>query len=768
MRYWIILSEFPPFFGGGIATYAREITAALRQNGHEVTVFIPGEPDQAEVRGSIQPDGTRVVRIALSKGDKLDHALSWWQLFSYRTCAHVVELIDGGERPDVIEVQDYGAPGYYLLKHRLLRPGPLRKIPIVMFCHSPVFEIAVADELPAYKFPTYGIGRTEKFCLMAVDKVICPSRFLANRLSRFRTDDISVIPLPYQMHEIIGAASEKTRPYELLYLGNAQYLKGILHLLEGIDLLWADGANARLRVVGADTLWQSRETYIKDHIRRHYASALESGLLVLDDAIGQHELATTYQSARVAVVPSLFDNFPYTCIEAMAHGVPVLGSREGGHAELLAAAHQEGQQFDVYDPRDIADVIGRTLACSPEQLRSAGSAGREAMAELCHPIRIVAKREELLSTVAPQESNRTTRSYPFVNDIERIEREGVPLSATSSLGQQEEAHLLTVVIPYFNLSETIDETIASIMASDYPSIEVVIVDDGSTAAHATEAIRRIEVTSHPFPLRVERIAHGGLANARNAGAKLARGDFLAFLDADDVVLPSFYSKAIDVLATFDNVSYVYSWVEYFEGSSGCLITFDTDLPYLLGSNMTCAAMLVIRTKDYLDFGLNSPEMKYGMEDYEAWIGLAAAGKLGVSLPEFLTRYRRRAGSLSMQFTPATISWLYERLPMLNREIFREWGDELAQLTYANGPGRLWNNFTVSHGEVGFAEGGAGYNFRVLTTSFSQGEQQELAVLLNDVTARRVIRAALAKRIHIPILAAVRFWARLVQGLKKRV
>jgi len=765
MRYWIILSEFSSF-GGGIATYAREITAALRQNGHEVTVFIPGEPDQAEVRGSIQPDGTNVVQIALSSGDKLDHALSWWQLFSYRTCAHVVELIERGERPDVIEVQDYGAPGYYLLKHRLLYPGPLRQIPVVMFCHSPVFEIAVANESPAYRFPTYGIGRTEKFCLMAVDKVICPSYFLAKRLSRFRSDDIPVIRLPYQMPEAIGSASNQTSPYELLYLGAAQYIKGVLHLLEGIDLLWAEGATARLRIVGADTLWPSRETYIKDHIRGRYALALKKGLLVLDDEIGWHELATTYQSARVAIVPSLFDNFPYTCIEAMAHGVPVLGSREGGHAELLSAARQDNHLFDIYNPKDIARLINRTLSCSAEQLRSAGAVGRKAVAELCDPAQIVAKREELFSTIA--RPSNSTRSYPFVNDIERIEREGIPLSSISIQQGQNEPGLLTVVIPYFNLDETIDETIASVMASDYRLIEVVIVDDGSTGVQAIETLRRIENTSYPFQLRVERIAHGGLANARNVGAKLARGDFLAFLDADDIVLPSFYSKAIGVLASFNNVSYVYSWAEYFEGSSGCLITFDTDLPYLLGANMICAAMLVIRTKDYLAFGMNSSSMKYGMEDYEAWIGLAAAGKLGVSLPELLLRYRRRPGSMSMQFTPATISWLYERIPMLNPEIFREWGDELAQLSYANGPGRLWNDFTVNHGEVGFAEGGAGYNFRVLSTSFSQREQKELAALLNDATARRVVRAVLATRIHVPVLAAVRFCARLVPHLKKRI
>ncbi len=761
LRYWMILSEFPPSFGGGIATYGREITAALRQSGHDVTVFIPGEPDQSEVFASIRPDGIKVVYVGLTRGDMLDHALSWWQLFSHRTCAHLVELIAAGERPDVIEVQDYGAPGYYLLKHRLLNGGTLGDIPVVMFCHSPMFEIAVADEVPAYKFPTYGVGRTEKFCLMAVDKVICPSQFLATRLARYRADEIAVVPLPYAIAGSGPIAQPNAPPYDLLYLGKTQYLKGIVHLLRGMEVLWREGSEARLRVVGADTVWQSRETSMKEYIRRHYAAQLESRLLVLDEAIGQHELATTYASARIALVPSLFDNFPYACVEAMAHGVPVLGSRTGGQAEMLAAADQQTHLFDIDNPRDVADVVGRTLSHAPTQISAAGTAGRVAIAELCRPARVVALREEILATFSRTGLRSPTRTYPFVNDVERMERRGVPLSSPSAIRATDGAALLSVVVPHFNLSATIEETIASIMASDYPAIEVIVIDDGSTEVAATKMLGRIEATAHRLPLRIERIANGGLANARNMGARLARGEYLAFLDADDVVRPTYYARAIDLLSRFENVSYAYSWLEYFGGSIGYWITFDTDLPYLLGSNMTCAT-LVIRTKDYLAHGLNAPIMKYGMEDYEAWISLAAAGKLGVAIPEFLTRYRLRAGSMSRQFTPSTVTWLYERLVELNCGTFEEWGDELAQLTYANGPGRLWNNFTVGQGEVGFVEGGAGYNFRVLSTSFTPSQQQELVGLLNDPTARRVARAVLGTRLHTPILAAFRFWARLAR------
>src|SRR5207237_4177688 len=93
--------------------------------------------------------------------------------------------------------------------------------------------------------------------------------------------------------------------------------------------------------------------------------------------------------------------------------------------------------------------------------------------------------------------------------------------------------LVSAVIPVFNRVRSIGAAIDSALAQDMKELEVLVVDDGST-----DATREV-VGGHPDP-RVRLIARerrGGAAAARNAGIAAAAGDYIAFLDSDDVWLP---------------------------------------------------------------------------------------------------------------------------------------------------------------------------------------------------------------------------------------
>jgi glycosyltransferase involved in cell wall biosynthesis len=91
--------------------------------------------------------------------------------------------------------------------------------------------------------------------------------------------------------------------------------------------------------------------------------------------------------------------------------------------------------------------------------------------------------------------------------------------------------MISVVIPTYNAGRWLAESLDSILAQSVPPGEVVVVDDGSTddSRDVLAAYRdRVEVVSGE---------HGGLAAARNLGLSVARGDWIAFQDADDVALP---------------------------------------------------------------------------------------------------------------------------------------------------------------------------------------------------------------------------------------
>src|SRR5262249_60557698 len=91
--------------------------------------------------------------------------------------------------------------------------------------------------------------------------------------------------------------------------------------------------------------------------------------------------------------------------------------------------------------------------------------------------------------------------------------------------------MISVVIPSYNAGRWLAESLDSILGQSLPPGEVIVVDDGSTDDSATVLA--------PYRGRVEVVSgeHGGLAAARNLGLRVARGDWIAFQDADDIALP---------------------------------------------------------------------------------------------------------------------------------------------------------------------------------------------------------------------------------------
>lgn len=108
--------------------------------------------------------------------------------------------------------------------------------------------------------------------------------------------------------------------------------------------------------------------------------------------------------------------------------------------------------------------------------------------------------------------------------------------------------LVSVVIPAYNVGPHIAEAIESVLAQDYPQVEIIVVDDGSKDDTA-------EVVASRYPqVTLIRKENGGAATARNAGIRTARGEFVAFLDADDIWLPGKLTAQVDYLRAHPDVA----------------------------------------------------------------------------------------------------------------------------------------------------------------------------------------------------------------------
>jgi glycosyltransferase involved in cell wall biosynthesis len=128
---------------------------------------------------------------------------------------------------------------------------------------------------------------------------------------------------------------------------------------------------------------------------------------------------------------------------------------------------------------------------------------------------------------------------------------------------------VSIVTPFLNARRFIQESIESVLAQTYDDWELLLVDDGSTDDSRSIALRYAE--AHPDKIRY--LAHDGRQNkgasaARNLGARHAKGEYLAFLDSDDIYLPEKLQQQVPLLDAHRDVALVYAATEYWSSWSG--------------------------------------------------------------------------------------------------------------------------------------------------------------------------------------------------------
>lgn len=104
--------------------------------------------------------------------------------------------------------------------------------------------------------------------------------------------------------------------------------------------------------------------------------------------------------------------------------------------------------------------------------------------------------------------------------------------------------LLSVIVPTYNVEAYLAEAVNSLVDQTYPNIEIIVVDDGSTDDSGVIADRLADDHANVQVIHQE---NGGLGHARNTGARAARGEYIAFVDSDDIVPPGAYKTMLGVV-----------------------------------------------------------------------------------------------------------------------------------------------------------------------------------------------------------------------------
>jgi len=228
--------------------------------------------------------------------------------------------------------------------------------------------------------------------------------------------------------------------------------------------------------------------------------------------------------------------------------------------------------------------------------------------------------------------------------------------------------LVSVVIPAYNASKFITQTICSVIDQNYRPIEIIIVDDASTdnTSSVVESLGLKEITF----IRLE--CNVGASGARNIGIEYSKGDYIAFLDADDRWRPEKLSCQVDLLKS--DVSLVLVWSDYITCRDGVQVGHPFE--YFISPNdlantwklllrypMICPSSVVAR-KDALTKIGGFDESLVLAEDQDLFIKLALIGNVNY-INKVLVEYNDTENSLTKREFISEGDYL---LPMIERHV----------------------------------------------------------------------------------------------------
>jgi glycosyltransferase involved in cell wall biosynthesis len=204
---------------------------------------------------------------------------------------------------------------------------------------------------------------------------------------------------------------------------------------------------------------------------------------------------------------------------------------------------------------------------------------------------------------------------------------------------------VSIVIPTYNSAAFLGQALRSVFAQTYQDFEVIVVDDGSTD--------ETEVQSKNFGDRVisVRQEHRGPGAARNLGILHTQGEFVAFLDADDLWLPEKLAKQVEYMGCHPDV--VLAYTDFSRGedprkSNGARLSNYRHkgsghlFSGLLRENFVATPSVLVRRHALAASGLFDPTLT-GAEDRDLWLRLARVGPFGL-IDEVLVLVRNHPGN----------------------------------------------------------------------------------------------------------------------------
>lgn len=383
----IVTRFYPPDTGGGgIAAYARYIALGLLEQGHQVRVV------SLLKKGSKSfqiVEGVHVHRIPMafksSRWERLP--IVGKQVRFFRDILYAWQIRNTLLRPqqvkplDIVEYADIDAEGLF---HPDICPYVIK----LHMSHHVLRSFYTPDQMP---YDSGVIEKMESHAIKRSNGISSPSRYLATRMAQLCQLDekqISWVPNPIDTNFFSPCCEiEPDANLSVLYVGRLEQRKGALVFANAIPTVARAVPNARFVFLGADAISSSGGSQKKE-LKAYFEKEGVHNRVQFNGHAAPQVFRDFYRDATVCVIPSLFENCPYTLLEAMSCGRPAIVSQSGGMIEMVEDG-KTGLLFEAGNSTALAEATIKLLQ-SPVMRSGVGQAARKKILE-CYSLPVGAE-----------------------------------------------------------------------------------------------------------------------------------------------------------------------------------------------------------------------------------------------------------------------------------------------------------------------------------------------------------------------------------------
>ena len=642
-RIAFVSRELYPFESAGLGNYVLSTAAALTGVA-EVTVLTTDrhEADYHELKAAGDPRlpaGVAFEFVREPRGAEADywyHDGHLWSARAYEALRRVYP--DGG--PHLVEFPDYLGEGAVTTQAIQTADRALSNTTACVRAYTTYEMCHVLDGFVPADRDVRMLFELERYALANADHFLWPGGGVLDTYREFFGRRLASPVLVAHTVPSAGRAPSEPDPdgaIRFLYVGRLERRKGVQNLIRAATSLGLDDWS--LTLIGGDTLTAPLGQSMRDQLELMIAA---DPRIRLAARVPREELSAHYEAADVCVSPSLWECWPNTVLEAFDHNRPVIATPVGGHTGMIEEGRCGWLTSDT-GVESLAVAMERAIT-EPAAARGAGRGPSERFGELTDPEPV---RERYLELA---ESKTPARRWP---------------------ARSPATPLVSVVVPYFRMEDHLAETLESIRAQTHPRIEIVLVNDGSLREE--DAV--VETLAQRFDAELVTQPNSGLGAARNLGIQLARGRYVLPVDPDDVLLPEFVERCVDVLERRPDLGYVTSWTEFIDEQGdehgGGYRPLGNTAGYIDAENVAGSCMALLRRRLF-ERGLRFSEDMTSYEDWLLFCELRDRGIFGHVIPETLLRYRVRDASMLRGVTPEKLALLRGELEAHRREAALRW------------------------------------------------------------------------------------------------